>query len=384
MDNNKYQYKIHDKFYDLTDFVKIHPGGKKIFDNLESNLNITPMVYSYHKNPKKILEILPKYEIPLNNSIIKYDTDYTYDKYCELKKLVCDEMIEKNIPFYWSNNEIAYNAFMFLSYLGLWTYCFKNAANLSYLWILLLSIYTTGWGILVFHETSHHTGFKNQKYNLLYSENFPFIDTSYWKIQHNYLHHSFTDTEYDCDLLLEVSDYIRYTNLTKPNNAVKFQHIYMVFIWLLGGIVAQSKTYFSIAQSNKYLLIPMIYFLGIDKVLLFYSLFVAHFLFIANLSHIQYECIQINTENKNDFLYNQISSSINYETNNPLVRFIAFGLDIQIEHHLFPNIPHSSLRKIKHVVKNYCVKNNVPYIENLNIFQSIWSYFKYIFTMGNC
>lgn len=46
MNNNKYQYKIHDKFYDLTDFIKIHPGGKEIFDNLESNLNITPMVYT--------------------------------------------------------------------------------------------------------------------------------------------------------------------------------------------------------------------------------------------------------------------------------------------------------------------------------------------------
>ena len=37
------------------------------------------------------------------------------------------------------------------------------------------------------------------------------------------------------------------------------------------------------------------------------------FLLIAQLSHIQNECIQLNIEKKNDFLYNQVSSSMNYK-----------------------------------------------------------------------
>ena len=109
----------------------------------------------------------------------------------------------------------------------------------------------------------------------------------------------------------------------------------------------------------------------------------ALFVIIANLSHIQNECIQINTDNKNDFLYNQISSSINYKTNNPIIRFICFGLDIQIEHHLFPNIPHTSLRKIQYIIREYCEKNDIPYIENLNIFSSFYSYICYLYKMGH-
>jgi fatty acid desaturase len=107
------------------------------------------------------------------------------------------------------------------------------------------------------------------------------------------------------------------------------------------------------------------------------------FLSIAQLSHIQPECIQINRENKNDFLYNQVSSAINYRTDDPITRFISFGLDIQIEHHLFPNIPHSSLRKIQHVVRGYCDKNNIPYIEKSSVFRAIYSYICYLYTMGN-
>ena len=116
----KHHYKIHDKLYDLTEFVKVHPGGEDMFNNLKSNINITPLVYSYHKNPKIILDILPKYEIPLNDTVIKFVTNYTYDKYCEIKKLVYDEIHEKKLPLFWSNTEIIYNAFMLSMYFGLW------------------------------------------------------------------------------------------------------------------------------------------------------------------------------------------------------------------------------------------------------------------------
>jgi linoleoyl-CoA desaturase len=101
------------------------------------------------------------------------------------------------------------------------------------------------------------------------------------------------------------------------------------------------------------------------------------------MSHIQHECIQINTENKNDFLYNQVSSTMNYKTDDPITRFICFGLDIQIEHHLFPNIPHTSLRQIQHIVRGYCEKNDIPYIEKPSIFPIIYSFLCYLYNMGN-
>ena len=111
----------------------------------------------------------------------------------------------------------------------------------------------------------------------------------------------------------------------------------------------------------------------------YYLLVTFLFIFIANISHVQY---QIGKKNKNDYLYNQISSSMNYETSE-ITRFFCFGVDIQIEHHLFPNIPHSSLRKIKHVVRDYCSKHNIPYIEKQNIFSVIYSFTQYLYNMGN-
>ena len=377
----KYHYKIHDKLYDLTDFVKIHPGGIDIFNNLKSDTNITPMIYAYHKNPKNILMVLPKYEIPLNDTTIQYDTSYTYDKYCELKLLVYDEIHKKKIPLHWSNQEITYNIFMILLYLRIWTYCFCNANNLSYWWMVFLSIFSMGFGGLIFHEACHFAPFKNQKLNSLLSNIYPFANTEYWSYNHNYLHHSFTDTDYDCDLLIDKSDYVRYTN-TKLKYNHRFQFIYMFFVFLIGGIISDTKFYFSLVNSYKCVVFFILYYFGICKTLLFFAVLGFHFSFTANLSHIHHECIQINKEKKNDFLYNQVSSSMNFRTDDLITRLLSFGLDIQIEHHLFPNIPHSSLRKIQHIVRDYCDKNDIPYIEKSNIFININSYICYLYKMG--
>jgi len=382
---SRYRYKIHDKLYDLTDFVKIHPGGIDMFNNLKPDTNITPMIYAYHKNPKSILEMLPKYEVPQTDDIIiQYDTSYTYDKYCELKKLVYDEIHEKKIPLYWSNTEIAYNTFMLSVYLGIWGYCFWNANNLSYLWMCLLGVINMGYVALVFHETSHYTGFKSQKLNniISYLIMSPIITTEDWKYEHNYLHHSFTNTNYDDDYE-QNKIMFRHSNTHIHYFHHRFQFLYAFVMFILGGFSKGPLSSIENKRWNILLFFIILYNFGYIHTTIMYGLTGLLFLSIAQASHIQHECIQINTENKNDFLYNQVSSSMNYRTDDFITRFLCFGLDIQIEHHLFPNIPHSSLRQIQHVVRGYCNKNDIPYIEKPSIFSSIYSYICYLFNMGN-
>ena len=381
----RHRYKIHDKIYDLSDFVKVHPGGQDMFNHLKPDTNITPMIYAYHKNPKGILAMLPKYEVSYRTDLIKieYDTNYTYDSYCELKKLVYDEIREKKIPLYWSNQEIAYNAFMLSLYLGIWTYCFFNANNLSYWWMVLLAVMNTGYGLLVVHETSHYTGFRNQTINNIISKTLlsHITTTQDWKYKHNYLHHSFTNTDYD-------DDYGKYKKIIRHSNTHlhyfhhRFQFIYAFIMFILAGFTKGPVKAIINKQITLLLFCIIYYNFGCINSNILYGLTGLLALTITQLSHIQHECIQINTDNKNDFLYNQVSSSMNYRTDDFITRFICVGLDIQIEHHLIPNIPHSSLRQIQHIVHSYCDKNDIPYIEKSSIFPAIYSYICYLYKMG--
>ena len=378
----KHRYKIHDKIYDLTDFVNIHPGGKEMFTHLKPDTNITAMLYSYHKNPALLLSILPKYEIqPTETIAIRYDMNYTYDKYCELKKLVYNEIHERKIPLYWSTGEIAYNLGALSLYLGTWIYCLTHSRDLSSWWFVLLAFMNTGTTNIIFHETSHYVGFKNQSINkLLTACAYPIMIDSNWKFIHNYSHHCFTNTIYDFDFSLP-NQLIRHSSSQKLNWYNKYQNIYSLFIFQI-SFLHKGVIISIIRKTPNFLsLLVMIYFIGIYNSLIWYSMCGFIFAFIAQLSHIQPECIELNKEKKNDFLYNQVSSSMNYKTN-AFTRLLCFNLDIQIEHHLFPNIPHSSLRQIQPIVREYCNKNNVPYIETDGLLTSIGSYVKHIYTMS--
>jgi len=339
------------------------------------------MIYAYHKNPEKSLSILPNYEVSSVNINTKYNTNYTYDKYCELKKLVYDEIHEKKIPLHWSTTEIAYNAFILTIYFGLWTYCFWNAIEVSYWWMVLLSFMSTGIGNLIFHEACHYSCFKNQTFNrYLTMCIYPIMTEKSWKHTHNYKHHCFTNTEHDVDFSLP---FLRHSNKQQHHTYNRLQNIYSL---LLFGMSALERVVINGIRPNQYnyvCLFLMMCRIGVYKILLWSVLCGFLFAFIAQLSHIQHECVHNDVQLKNDFLYNQVSSSMNYKTNNPIIRFICFSLDIQIEHHLFPNIPHSSIRKIQHIVRDYCNKNGIPYIEQPSIFHSLYLYIRYLYNMGN-
>ena len=389
-----FHYKIHDDNYDLTQFVSLHPGGTDMFNNLKPNSNITSMIYSYHKDPIKLLDILPKYKIIEQEKQIQekqiqgYNQDnivYTYDKYLELKKLVYYEMHEHKIPFFWSNQEIAHNTTMFAIYIAFYAYIFYNAATISIFSICCFIFINVGFGSLVFHETSHYTGFKNQQINNTISTYIlsPFITTKDWKNQHNYLHHNFTNTEHDYDFKNKSNDFLRHCDKHPHHYYNYFQPLYATLLFSFALLFFGPIRSFKYKRFNFFWIFIFFYYLGFFHTFLIYGLTSFIFIFIAQLSHIQHECIQINTRLKNDFLYNQVSSAVNYKTNNPLIRFICFGLDIQIEHHLFPNIPHSSLRQIQHVVRDYCNKNDIPYVEYPSIYPTIINYVKYLYSMRN-
>ena len=48
---------------------------------------------------------------------------------------------------------------------------------------------------------------------------------------------------------------------------------------------------------------------------------------------------------------------------NPVIDFAYGGLNYQIEHHLFPNMPRNRLKDARGVVKAFCREHNIPYHE---------------------
>jgi fatty acid desaturase len=63
-----------------------------------------------------------------------------------------------------------------------------------------------------------------------------------------------------------------------------------------------------------------------------------------------------------DFLRKQVLTSRNVR-GGPFVDFALGGLNYQIEHHLFPNMPRANLRRAQPIVAAYCAERGIPYAQ---------------------
>ena len=66
-------------------------------------------------------------------------------------------------------------------------------------------------------------------------------------------------------------------------------------------------------------------------------------------------------KSQGEFYLRQIMGSVNYNTGSDLIDFAHGFLNYQIEHHPFPNIPHSFYQKMQPIVKEICKKHNLEY-----------------------
>ena len=80
-------------------------------------------------------------------------------------------------------------------------------------------------------------------------------------------------------------------------------------------------------------------------------------------NHSAEDIYQFSTPHKTqgEYYLRQIMGSVNYNTGSDLIDFGHGFLNYQIEHHLFPDMPHSFYQKMQPIVKDICKKHNLEY-----------------------
>jgi fatty acid desaturase len=81
-----------------------------------------------------------------------------------------------------------------------------------------------------------------------------------------------------------------------------------------------------------------------------------------------------------DFLDQQILTAQNVQAH-PFSTMWFGGLNHQIEHHLFPNMPRNKLKIARKIVKPFCEENSIPYYE-AKAPQCYWDILKYMHRAG--
>ena len=293
-------------------------------------------------------------------------------------------------------------------------------------WVLLLltvviGIGMAGVGMNVMHD-SNHESFSSKKWvnKIMGSSMYILAGNVYnWKVQHNVLHHTFTNIPgFDEDI--DAGRIIRFNKNSKWLKIHQFQKYYSFFLYGLLTINWAITTDFR--QMRKYLkrklsygkfpnpatewttLIVtklLYYFLWIVLPLLVLDIawwkvligfFVMHYTagiilsIVFQLAHIVPMADMPLPDKEGNLEHtwavHQLYTTTNFAPNNKFISWYTGGLNHQVEHHIFPHISHIHYGKIAKIVKETALEYDLPYNEYKTFTKAIAEHFNQLKTLG--
>jgi linoleoyl-CoA desaturase len=266
--------------------------------------------------------------------------------------------------------------------------------------VVVMSIGLSGIGLSVMHDANHGAYSKKRWINTVmgYSLNMVGANSFNWKIQHNVLHHTFTNV-HDADEDISPRGVLRLSPASRWRRVHKFQHIYawflyglMTIVWMVAkdfarlikyqqdGLVKKAKSNIT----NEWLILiatKLIYVGYIFLIPLFFTalpwwqilggIFLMHYIagfmlaIIFQPAHVidgtEFPLPDENNALENNWAIHQLLTTTNFGNKSRWFSWYVGGLNFQIEHHLFPNICHVHYRKISAIVEATAREFKLPY-----------------------
>lgn len=278
-----------------------------------------------------------------------------------------------------------------------------------------------GLGMAVMHDGNHGAYSENKTLNTLMGYVLNFLGGSVfnWKLQHNILHHTYTNiTHLDDDIDNKLV--LRFSPHTEKSGFLKFQWLYA---FLLYGILTlywvTLKDFFQFIRYTKNgvnknsgfenvvvliritfmklcyffvaFYIPLVLFdLPFSQILTGFLLmhFIAGIVLttIFQLAHTVEGTTHPLPDEKgvieNDWAIHQMETTVNFSTGNKFLTWYLGGLNFQVEHHLFPKISHIHYPALSGIVKKTAKEFGVPYLEHPSFGEALVSHVQILKKFG--
>lgn len=340
-----------------------------------------------------------------------------------LRKRVHLYFKENNLERHGGKRMIAKTIFMTLLYFVPYFLMMFGLVTSSlgvYVIYLFMGLGMAGLGLALMHDANHDVYSKNKRINRIIGGVLNVLggyDIN-WKVQHNVLHHSYTNVEgYDDDI--DTVSFLRFSPHKERYSIHKYQHIYAWFLyclmtmaWITTKDFMQIKRYSKMGYMKSFgtetkLMTEMIlwkvfyyaYTLIIPLIILpvawwvivagFLSLhFVAGFILSAIFqpAHVmpssEYPMPDDSGNLENNWAVHQILTTANFAPTSRWFSWLIGGLNFQVEHHLFPNISHVHYRNISAIVKGTAEEFNLPYNSQKSFFAALVTHGKMLKHLG--
>ena len=281
--------------------------------------------------------------------------------------------------------------------------------------LILMSFGAAGIGLSVMHDANHGAySMKKWVNNMMgYSLNLLGAHAFNWKIQHNVLHHTYTNI-YDHDEDISPRGVLRFSPHSEWKKFHRYQYMYAWFLYGLMTIVwVINKDFARLVKYNKNGLVQKVNAkIHVEWIILIATkLFYIGYIFIIPLiftaltwwqillgiiimqyimgiilavifqpAHVNEETNFPEPDEQNaihdNWAVHQLYTTANFSNNSRLFSWYIGALNFQVEHHLFPNICHVHYNKISEVIKATTKEFGLPYKKYKTFFGALRSHYR--------
>jgi linoleoyl-CoA desaturase len=338
----------------------------------------------------------------MNSNPIRFSSAQA-DFFSTLNQRVNEYFKSNNISRYANTEMKIKTIFMFSLYLA--PYILMITGSVSNSWAMfglciLMGFGMAGIGLSVMHD-ANHGGYSNKSWinNFLgFSLNAVGGNAFNWKVQHNVLHHTYTNI-HEVDEDISPRGILRMTPYGDWKAFHRFQHFYAWFfyglltlVWVIAkdfirlikyqkeGLVKKQKadiiTEWIILIATKafyifYIFVLPSLLLPVTWWQILIGFVAMHYLagfilaVIFQPAHVidgtEYPLPDEEGKMENSWAIHQLHTTTNFANKSRWFSWYVGGLNFQVEHHLFPNICHVHYRKISKIVKNTAEEFGLPY-----------------------
>ena len=358
------------------------------------------------------------------NTVLRFNNS-NREFFTELKKRVDHYFKDNNISKFGNQKMYIKTLFMFSAYLVPYFLLLFNVFESKLAWYFLSMIMgfaMAGLGLCVMHDANHGSLSKNTKINKFigyFSLNLLGGYSLNWRIQHNVLHHTFTNI-HDQDEDIDPPAFMRFEPHAERRWIHKLQFIYawvlyglMTLMWsttkdfqqlkryhqkgLLKGANTTYEREFPLLILSKigyfaYMLLPLVFVknmsflewvLGYLTMHYFAGLVLAMIFQPAHVVEVtEFPLPNAEGSLENHFAVHQLKTTMNFATNDPVFTWLVGGLNHQVEHHLFPTISHVHYPALSKIVEQTAKEFNVPYLNHKTFVGALWSHEVMLWRLG--
>lgn len=354
---------------------------------------------------------------------VKFLNSDKTDFFIVLKQRVNDYFVDNNISQHANAHMVFKTILMLALYYIPYAMIISGLATGLFFWLcwILTGLGLAGIGMSVMHDANHGAYSANKIVNNLlgYTLNMVGGDANNWKVQHNILHHTYTNIHgHDEDVNDKMG--MRFSPAGKYHKRQRFQVVYALMLYSLMTLYwATAKDFVQFNRYNKLshnkdsrnerikkfttmLFLKMIYYVYMIvlpvtilnvlwwKVILgFLLLHIVAGLVLSivfQIAHVvestAFPPLNKNGNIENEWAIHQLNTTTDFAANNLFITFFVGGLNYQAIHHLFPRICHVHYPKLAPIVAQTAKEYAIPYLYFSSFGEAFMSHLRLLKKLG--